>query len=63
MIYDFCTERLGLGSVIVDDILRDLSAAVPGWKDLRQRCQLPAAKKTAYLELLAERLARLGLLA
>ncbi len=57
----FCRERLGLPAPVIDDLRRELAAAVPRWKQLLARCYLSDPKKRAYLELLDERLATLGL--
>ncbi|NIP93451.1 MAG: HipA domain-containing protein, partial [Akkermansiaceae bacterium] len=40
----FCCERLGLPNAIVDDLLGELSEAVPRWKDLLSVCHLTKEK-------------------
>lgn len=57
----FCAERLGLSDAIIGDLLDSLAAAVPEWQRLIGSCFLSPPKKTAYLDLLSERLERLGL--
>jgi serine/threonine-protein kinase HipA len=56
-----CHERLGLPPAIIFDMLKEFGAAVPRWREMLSRCGLSAARQTAYLELLVERLERLGI--
>lgn len=57
----FCAERLGLSNNIIAEMMDSLGAAIPEWKRLIEACFLSPSKKAAYLDILDERLARLGL--
>jgi len=57
----YCRERLGLTGTIVGDLLEELGAAVPRWRELLARCFLSPEKRAAYSDLLDERTDRLGI--
>ncbi len=58
----FCKDRLKLPDPIRDEILKDLSEAVPKWQALIGRSFLSIKAQTAYAHILQERLTRLGLI-
>lgn len=57
----FCRERCGLAVKVVDRILQQLSQALPEWEALIGRSFLSEGMKKAYLAVLRERVARLGI--
>lgn len=57
----YCRERLRLSEKIIAQLLNELSAAIPTWRELIRRSFLSPPKKQAYVELLEERAERLGL--
>jgi serine/threonine-protein kinase HipA len=58
----YCRERLGLSETITSQLLNELRAAIPAWRELIGRSFLSPPKKQAYAELVEERVERLGLL-
>jgi serine/threonine-protein kinase HipA len=57
----FCQERLQLPERILAGIVKDLSDAVPRWRELIGRSFLSPAAREAYTHVLNDRLERLGL--
>jgi len=57
----FAKERLGLESRAVQEVLRSIGGAFPGWDRLIGRSFLPEELRIAYRELLASRRDRLGM--
>jgi serine/threonine-protein kinase HipA len=55
----FCRDRLKLPEAIVAGLLKEMSAAVPRWKELLACSQLSDARRASYLNLLEERLERM----
>jgi serine/threonine-protein kinase HipA len=58
----YCRERLGLSETITSQLLNELRAAIPAWRELIGHSHLSPPKKQAYGELVDERAASLGLL-
>lgn len=56
----FCRERLGLSPRILGDLLNDLREAIPQWHQLLEHCYLSGFRKEAYLNLLHQRITKLG---
>ncbi len=57
----FCKERLRLKESQIEAILKQLSVALPVWRQLIDRSYLSPAAKEGYAEILEERVARLKL--
>ena len=57
----FGRERLGLTEKTIDAVFADVAGALPAWKELIERSFLSDTMKSAYRELLRERLERAGL--
>lgn len=57
----FCKERLGLKDNQIETILDRLSAALPMWRQLLDRCYLSDSAKEGYREILEQRVSRFQL--
>jgi serine/threonine-protein kinase HipA len=55
----FCTERLGLEEKVVAKVFDDMIHAAAAWPETIRRSFLSATKQDAYLEMLAQRIARI----
>ncbi len=53
-------DRLGLNHAVIEGVLNDFQKAIPGWFDLIGVCFMSTAMKERYINLLAERCARLN---
>ncbi len=57
----FATERLGLNDIVINNIMHEITLAIPIWQTFITHSFLSALMQKKYLDLLAERCARLEL--
>lgn len=55
----FAGEKLGLNQMVIDEILQEMHAALPRWRDLMAKSFLSQSMQKKYLALLEERCSRL----
>ena len=60
LVFYFAEERLGLPSPVIREVIGQIEAAVPAWKELIGHSFLSEEKKQAYLQLLENRCKRVG---